>query len=68
MGNVRVDQLRVPSSSPTTSWSLFFGKTAEWPKITHMLPTISSTGTATRSFRGQHEPLNKKRGITLKKI
>ena len=48
-----------------------FGKTAEWSEITHMLPTISSIGTATlyasRSFRGQHEPLNKKQGVTLQK-
>ena len=70
VASVWVDQLRVPSLSPTKSWPLFFRKTAEWPKITHMLPIISSTGTAklyaSRSFLGQHEPLNKKRGVTSK--
>ena len=70
VASVRVDQLRVPSSSLARSWSLSFGKTTEWPKITHMLSTLSSPGTATlhatRSFRGQYEPLNKERGVTLK--
>ena len=58
VASVQVDQLRVPSSSPETSWPLFFGKTTKWPKITHMLPTLSSTGIATlyamRSSRGHH--------------
>ena len=25
-------------TNSSLSWPLFFGKTAEWPKITHMLP------------------------------
>ena len=33
----RAYQLRVPRSSPGTCWPLFYGNTAEWPKITHML-------------------------------
>ena len=36
----------------------------------HAAITLSSTGTeklyASRSLRGQHEPLNKKRGVTIK--
>ena len=28
-------------------WPLFFKKTAEWPKIIHMLPSLSLIGTAT---------------------
>ena len=43
-------------------------KTVECPKITHMLPLLSSTGTAmqnaSRNFHGQHESLYKKRGVT----
>ena len=34
----RAYQLRVPCLSPSTCCPLFVGNTAEWPKITHMLP------------------------------
>ena len=70
MASGRAYQLRIPSSSPDTGWPLFFGKAAEWLKISHMLPQHypqrDCKAICARSFRGQHEPLNKKRGVTLK--
>ena len=48
----QTDKLRVPSLNPSTGWPLFFGKTAEWPKITYMLPLISSTGLQHYMHRG----------------
>ena len=35
----RTYQLRISPSDPDTCWPLFFTTTAEWPKITHMLPS-----------------------------
>ena len=31
-------QFKVLCSSPSMCWPLFYGNTAEWPKINHMLP------------------------------
>ena len=33
--------LRVPSLNPVIDWPLSFGKTAEWPMITHMLAAVT---------------------------
>ena len=61
-------QLRMPSSSLSTRWPLFFGNTAEWLKITPMLPQHyprrDCKAICARSFCWQHEPLNQKRGVT----
>ena len=34
----RAYHLRILLSSSSTCWPLFFGNTAEWPKITQVLP------------------------------
>ena len=38
VASVQACESRNPSSSPDIRWLLFFGITAEWPKITQMLP------------------------------
>ena len=67
-----VYQLRVPHSSLGTGWPIFFVITTEWHKIIHMLPQHhprqNCNVICARSFRWQHEPINKKKQSVTWKI